>query len=231
MTPDIPAHVAVIMDGNGRWAKKRLLPRSVGHKKGVDAVRKVVRESARLGVRFLTLYAFSTENWKRPPLEVDSLMSLFLETIDGEIDELMANSISLRFIGLRTRLSEEMKAKIIRAESMTSGGDVMRVNVALDYSSRSELTDAFRRMALDGVRHEDIDEELIGSYLFTADCPDPDLMIRTGGEHRLSNFLLWQSAYCEFFFTDVLWPDFDETRLNEAFAVYARRERRYGGLT
>ncbi len=230
MEPVIPAHVAIIMDGNGRWAAKRLMPRSVGHKKGVESVRRVVKAAAKAGVAALTLYAFSVENWKRPKDEVDSLMSLFVRSIDNELDDLVSNGIRLRFIGIREGLPADVAEKVSKAEEKTADGEALLVNVALNYSARSEIAAVFRALAEDISHTGHVTEQSISDALFTSHCGDPDLIIRTGGEHRLSNFLLWQAAYSELYFTDVLWPDFSEDDFNAALEDYSQRERRYGGI-
>lgn len=228
-----PQHVAVIMDGNGRWAKSRRLPRIAGHRKGAEAVRGLVRSCAELNIPFVTIYAFSSENWKRSPEEVSDLMSLLRFYLQREIAGLHKEGIRIRFIGDRDRLDNDIKTLIEGAESLTKDNQTVTFSIALNYGSRREIILAVRRVAED-VRsgHLDpgkLDEDSFASYLDTADVPDPDLLIRTSGEQRLSNFLLWQSAYAELLFVPTLWPDFDREALLEAIGEFQRRERRYGG--
>ncbi len=224
----MPRHVAIIMDGNGRWAKKRMLPRFVGHRKGAGAVREVVRESARRGIEVLTLFAFSTENWQRPPEEVSALMQLFLDALRRERDTLHENNIRLRVIGDRSRFAAEIQAAIDEAERLTANNSGMVLNVAANYGGRWDILQAVRRFCAEGGTLDSLDEAALAGHLSTAGLPEPDLMIRTGGEHRISNFLIWQLAYTELYFTDVLWPDFDAVAYGEALADYARRQRRFG---
>ncbi len=230
MEDSVPRHVAVIMDGNGRWAENRKLPRSLGHKEGVKRVRDIVKACVRHGVSTLTLYAFSTENWKRPADEVSLLMGLLLRYIKGEVRELNDEGVCLRVIGDTEPLSEQLKRAISDAYELTKLNTKLTLNVAVNYGARGEILDAVRRacvMCTEGVKISDVDEELFSSLLYT---DDPDLVIRTSGERRISNFLLWQCAYSEFYFTDVLWPDFDETEFNRALYSYAQRARRFGGI-
>ncbi len=228
----LPRHIAIIMDGNGRWAKKRLLPRTAGHHAGVNSVRKVMEYCRRAGVEVLTLFAFSSENWRRPQQEVSVLMGLFLATLEKETEKLHENNIRLRVIGDRTAFAFELQQRIAAAENLTSANTGMHLVIAANYGGRWELTEAVRRIArqvADGqLSPEDVSTEVIASNLDLADLPEPDLFIRTGGEKRISNFLLWQLAYTELHFTDTLWPDFDEAALEEAIRDYAGRQRRFG---
>ncbi len=230
--PPLPVHVAIIMDGNGRWARARGLPRIAGHRRGAESVRRAVTAAAELGIRYLTLFGFSSENWKRPSTEVDDLMGLLRHYLRGEIAELHKNGIRLRVIGDRAKLAPDIVTLIANAEEMTRGNAGLTLVVALSYGSRAELTAAARALALavrDGsLAPEAIDEAAVERHLSTADIPDPDLLIRTSGEKRLSNFLLWQSAYTELVFMDTLWPDFGRNELEEAIREFQRRERRYG---
>lgn len=228
----IPRHVAVIMDGNGRWAERRGLDRVQGHRAGIEAVRATVRAAHELGVRFLTLYAFSTENWSRPKGEVDALMGLLEHYLEAEIEELDRNGIRLRAIGRLDRLPELARAKLDEALHRTRDNGEMTVVFALSYGGRTEIVDAARKLARD-VEHgkldpEQIDEKTFSAYLYDPELPDPDLLIRTGGEARVSNFLLWQIAYAELHVTEVMWPDFRKSDLVEAIWDYQQRERRYG---
>jgi len=226
----LPRHVAVIMDGNGRWARRRHLPRVAGHRAGIRAVRDTVETSARLGIEVLTLYAFSRENWKRPKNEVETLMGLLKEYVRKELDTLIRNNIRLSVLGRMGDLSDSVQQELRRSLEATDGNTGLQFNVALSYGGRAEIVDAIRSMLRDGVRPEDVDEGQISRRLYTAGQPDPDLMIRTSGELRLSNFLLWQIAYSEIWVTETLWPDFRRGHLLEAILGYQSRERRYGGL-
>ncbi len=230
----MPRHVAIIMDGNGRWAKARGLPRIAGHRRGTDAVRQVVKGAAELGIRYLTLYGFSSENWKRPLAEVDDLMGLLRRFLQSEIAELDKAEVRLRVIGERSRLSPDIVRLIGDAEDLTSRHDQLTLTLAISYGGRQEIVAAARRLASEsaagGIDPESIDEDRFADCLLTADMPDPDLVIRTSGEQRISNFLLWQSAYSELVFTDKLWPDFSVGDLAEAIREYQRRDRRYGAL-
>lgn len=227
-----PQHVAIIMDGNGRWAKSRGLPRTAGHKKGADALRRTLDACRELGVHTLTVYAFSSENWKRPQDEISDLMQLLKHYLEKELPELKKNGICLRFIGDFSRLDADMQARIQEAMQETAANRVFTLVVALSYGSRQEIARAVRKLAQDvkegALAPHDITEHTINSALDTAELPEPDLLIRTGGEQRLSNFLLWQSAYTEFYFTDTLWPDFDKDQLKQALDEFITRERRYG---
>ncbi|MEM7258367.1 MAG: isoprenyl transferase [Pseudomonadota bacterium] len=229
---NLPKHVAVIMDGNGRWAQKRGLPRSSGHQAGVKATRTVVEQCARRGIGMLTVYAFSSENWRRPRKEVSFLMELFLRSLRSEVDSLHRNNIAVRFIGEISSFPENLQNEICAATDKTSGNTGMVLNIAVNYGGRSELTTALKRIASDVktgiIQPEQIDEELITGYTWLVDGIDPDLFIRTGGDHRLSNFLLWHLAYTELVFTPTLWPDFGADELDVAFENFANRQRRFG---
>jgi len=228
----LPRHIAVIMDGNGRWAKKRRLPRIAGHRAGIRAVRQVVEACARLGVPYLTLYAFSVENWKRPHAEVQLLMSLLREYLKKEINELNEQNISLGVIGRIGELSAPVRSDLERAIQQTQQNTGLRLTLALNYGSRAELVDAVRALVARARSNGalEIDESAVSRQLYTAAIPDPDLLIRTSGEMRLSNFLLWQAAYSEIWVTDTLWPDFTQIHLFQAVLDFQKRERRYGGL-
>ncbi len=227
-----PVHVAIIMDGNGRWAKARGLPRIAGHRRGAEALRRTIIAAAELGIRYLTLYGFSSENWKRPAEEVDDLMGLLRHYLRGEIAELHRNGVRLRVIGDRARLASDIVAMIENAEAMTRSNGGLNLIIALSYGSRAEIAAAARtiarQVASGALRAEAIDEHCVAQALWTADIPDPDLVIRSSGEKRLSNFLLWQSAYSELVFVDTLWPDFSKDDLLSAIDEFQRRERRYG---
>ena len=230
----LPRHIAIIMDGNGRWARQRGLPRVAGHRASVTAIRDVVRAAGELGIEVLTLYAFSTENWKRPRAEVDALMELLVEHVRSDLDELHQNGVRVRVIGRIEELPEAARRAVEHAVARTARNRRLTLVLALNYGGRRELTDAMiqlaRRVQSGALRPEDIDERTVASALYTGDLPDPDLLIRTSGELRISNFLLWQLAYTEFWVTDVCWPDFRRTHLAEAIEAYQRRERRFGGL-
>lgn len=226
--PGLPAHVAIIMDGNGRWAQARGLPRHEGHKAGACAVRGIVAECRRLGIPHLTLYAFSSENWARPRAEISQLFSLLSQFLTSEVPEMQRKGIALKVLGDLDGLPLAQRMALGHAMSRTSGGKGMTLNLALNYGARAELLGAVRRLAAEGADMAALDEEQLSGALYTAGQPDPDLLIRTSGEQRLSNFLLWQCAYSELFFTPVLWPDFNEAALREALAAYAGRSRRFG---
>jgi undecaprenyl diphosphate synthase len=228
----LPRHIAIIMDGNGRWARGRGLPRIAGHRRGADAVRRTVAAAGEIGIPYLTLFGFSSENWKRPLNEVDDLMGLLRHYLRGEIAELHGNGVRLRVIGDKGRLAPDIVAMIDNAEKLTRDNGGINLTVALSYGGRAEIAAAARAIAA-GVRSGDlpldaVDEELIARHLFTAELPDPDLLIRTSGEQRISNFLLWQCAYAELVFTKTLWPDFGRSDLEQAITDYCCRERRYG---
>lgn len=231
---NIPSHIAIIMDGNGRWAKSRFLPRAAGHKAGVETIRKVIKECSRLNVNHLTLYAFSTENWKRPKLEVDTLMTLLSSYLKSEIKELHKNNVKVTTIGDMSKLPNVCVEELEKAYELTKDNTGVNLNLALNYGSRYDITLALKNILNDlkdsNIHIDDISEELISDYLSTKYLKDPDLIIRTSGEQRLSNFLLWEAAYSEFYFTDTLWPDFDEKELRKAIYEYQNRERRFGGL-
>ena len=226
----LPRHVAIIMDGNGRWARKRRLPRVAGHRAGVEAVRDTVETSARLGLEVLTLYAFSQENWKRPRTEVAILMELLKEYVRKELDTLLKNNIRFQVIGRHEELPLDVQHELETGIRETAANSGMLFNIALNYGGRAEIVDAARRAIAAGVRPEDLDERRFGDFLYTAGQPDPDLLIRTSGEMRVSNFLLWQIAYSEIWVTETLWPDFRCRHLLESIVAYQKRERRYGGI-
>ncbi len=228
----IPRHIAIIMDGNGRWAQKRLMPRAVGHQAGVKAVRKVVEHCGSLGVEVLTLFAFSSENWRRPKDEVSLLMSLFIETLQREVDTLDKNGIRLRFIGDRSAFPNVLQAKMDAAETQTQSNKNLTVVIAANYGGHWDISQAVQKivdkMASGALAQQTITAKLIEDHLATVGLPDPDLFIRTGGEERVSNFLLWQLAYTELYFTPTLWPDFDKKALDAAIASFKSRQRRFG---
>ena len=229
-TNNIPQHIAIIMDGNGRWAAEKGKPRSFGHQAGVDTVRRITSECTRLGVKYLTLYTFSTENWNRPATEVAALMGLVLTSLEDEI--FMKNNVRFRVIGDLKRLPEEVRQKLHETEEHTAANTAMTMVIALSYSSRWEITEATRQIANEvkagTLNPADIDEDTIAQHMATAFMPDPDLLIRTGGEERISNYLLWQIAYSELYFCDTFWPDFSEEELQRAIANYQQRQRRFG---
>jgi undecaprenyl diphosphate synthase len=230
--PDrLPRHVAVIMDGNGRWAGERHLPRVEGHRAGIDAVRDVVETSARLGLQVLTLYAFSIENWKRPITEVSTLMMLLKRYLRSELSTLLTNNIRFHVIGRSEELAPDILQELRAAEQQTSANSGMLFNIALNYSGRTEIVEAARRAIESGIAPDALDEQRFGELLYTGGQPDPDLLIRTSGEMRVSNFLLWQIAYAEIWVTDTYWPDFRCRHLLEAILAYQKRDRRYGGIT
>ncbi|MPS48979.1 isoprenyl transferase [Methylobacillus sp.] len=229
ITGDIPQHIAIIMDGNGRWAKKRFLPRVAGHKRGVEVVREVVRLCANHGVKYLTLFAFSSENWRRPADEVSFLMGLFMEALQQEVGKLDENNICLRMIGDCSRFDPALVAKIAEAEARTAGNDRLTLTVAVNYGGRWDIMQAMKRLLAEKPDlAQSFTEEDLAAYLSMHYAPEPDLFIRTGGEQRVSNFLLWQLAYSELYFTETLWPDFDEAEFKRAIVSYQQRERRFG---
>lgn len=225
-------HVAIIMDGNRRWAKKRMLPSAAGHKKGVEALRSTLKACAKFGIKYLTVYAFSTENWKRDKEEVEFLMSLLAKTIVNEVPEFIENDIKLTFIGDRKSLSKEIIDVLEYGENQTAHCKTLSLQIAFNYGARMEITNALREISLKvkngEISAEEVTEDLISKHLYTASIPDPDLLIRTGGEQRISNYLLWQSAYTEIYITDIFWPEFDEKALAEAILEFKSRQRRFG---
>ncbi|MBE6212667.1 MAG: isoprenyl transferase [Rikenellaceae bacterium] len=231
---NIPTHIAIIMDGNGRWAKSKGKERYEGHIEGVVSVKACIKAARKRGVRYLTLYAFSTENWGRPQAEVDALMQLFCKSVTKETPELIEQGVRVQIIGRRDRFSEEVRERLLHIEESTKCGDKLTLVLAFDYSSRDELVRATRTVAdkvqRGELRSEQINDEVISAHLDTAGIPDPDLIIRTSGECRLSNFLLWQASYAEMYFPQTMWPDFREEEFDKALEVYAQRERRYGVL-
>lgn len=233
-TGQIPTHVAVIMDGNGRWAKQRTLPRIAGHRAGMKTVKEIVKAADAIGIKYITMYAFSTENWKRPREEVEFLMKLPQEFLSTELDELVERNVRIRMVGSKDELPSYTSEALEQAELRTLHNTGLQLNFALNYGSRSEMLNAFSDIAAlvkaGQLELEQIDEELISRHLYTRDIPDPDLLIRTSGEIRLSNFMLWQLAYTELWFTDVLWPDFTKEHLYQAIAEYQGRARRYGAV-
>ena len=231
----IPLHVAIIMDGNGRWAKAKGLPRAAGHAQGAEAVRRTVKAASDLGIQYLTLYGFSLENWKRPAKEIADLMGLLRLYLRKEISELYREGVRIRFIGDRSMLAADIVSLIEMSEQTTRANTKLDLVIALSYGSRQEITAAVRQLVEDvaagEISADAIDENAVEGRLYTADMPDPDLIVRTSGEQRISNFLLWQSAYAEFVFTDVLWPDFSREKLEDSIEEFSRRERRYGATT
>jgi undecaprenyl diphosphate synthase len=221
--------VAIILDGNGRWAQQRGLPVEAGHREGTRALRRTVEAAIDLGIESLTVYAFSTENWLRPPAEVDSLMDIFRETIDRELPDLAEQGVRTRFIGRRDRASDELRDRMAALELETAGRDRLELWIAFDYGGRAELADAAKRLIGARISAQEVDEEVFAVYLYAPDMLDPDLLIRTSGEQRISNFLLWQLAYAELVFVETLWPDFGEEDLRAAVAEYSGRRRRFGG--
>ena len=224
----IPRHVGIIMDGNGRWARARGLPRAAGHRAGTETLRRVLRAAVEFGVQILTIYAFSTENWGRPAGEVKALLSILERVIDRELAELHEEGVQLRHIGRLEHLSPQLQRKVQNAVELTRDNQRLILNVAFDYGGRAELVSAIRRIIAEGVPAEQVDETLVNRYLYTAGLPDLDLIIRTSGEMRISNFLIWQGAYAEFYVTSALWPDFGKDELYKALENYNQRERRYG---
>jgi undecaprenyl diphosphate synthase len=231
---NIPQHIAIILDGNGRWAKKKGMPRNFGHTQGSKNVERICEDAYKMGVKYLTVYAFSTENWKRPKEEVDALMNLLRNYMKTCLKTAEKNRMRVRVLGDKTALDDDIRSRIAELEEATKNNDGLNFQIALNYGSRDEMVRAMKNMCMDvkegKLEAEQIDEKLFESYLDTHDIPDPDLMIRTSGEQRLSNYLLWQLAYSEFYFTDVLWPDFTKEDLAEAIAYYNGRDRRFGGV-
>ena len=230
LAPRVPRHVALVMDGNGRWAKRRWMPRQIGHKQGVDTLVRAIDVFADRGVEYLTVFAFSSENWKRPADEVSGLMGLVLIAVSRFLDKLHRDGVRVRIVGDRTSVSDKLIEAWDRAETLTANNRRIYLTVAFNYGGRWDMVQACRRAVADGLEAGQIDEEQIAKRLALAHAPDPDLFIRTGGELRISNFLLWQAAYSELHFTDCLWPDFDEVQIDAALAAYAGRERRFGGV-
>ncbi len=222
-------HIAIIMDGNRRWAKENMLPSAMGHKKGVDALKKTLKAAHKFGVKYLTLYAFSTENWNRKQEEVDFLMNLLASTIKSQLDELHQNNVKLKFIGYLKALNPQLQEILSDAEEKTKNNNGVNLQIAINYGARNEITNAIKDMINQGVQAQDVDEELVSKFLYTSDIPDPDLLIRTGGEMRISNYLLWQIAYSEFYVTKMYWPEFDEEALRNSILEFAKRQRRWGG--
>ncbi len=227
--PDVASSIAIIMDGNGRWARRRKLPVAAGHRAGTKALRRTVEAAIDLGVESVCVFAFSTENWSRPPDEVDALMEIFVETIERELPDLAKQGVATRFIGRRDRANPDLQERMARLEDETAHNERLQLWIAFDYGGRAEIVEATRRLIEEGVDPRDIDENAIGSRLYAPEMPEPDLLIRTSGELRVSNFLLWQLAYTELVFVDTLWPDFGEHHLRQALAEYAGRRRRFGG--
>ena len=226
----VPYHLGIIMDGNGRWARERNLPRLEGHRAGTENLRRTLRACVDLGIKVLTIYAFSTENWGRPRAEIRGLMSILESVIDRELAELHENGVQLRHVGKLEGINKTLQRKVRHAIELTKDNDTLILNVAFNYGGRAELVDAIRRMIEDGVPPDDVDEALVDSYLYTAGVPDPDMIVRTSGEFRVSNFLIWQGAYSEYYVTPTYWPDFDRAELELALEHYAQRERRFGVL-
>ena len=224
----IPQHVAMIMDGNGRWALQRGLPRLAGHKAGTENLRRVIRSTVEFGVKYLTIYAFSTENWGRPPEEVKGLMYILEDVIDRELNELHKEGVQLRHIGRLERLAPSLQEKVLDAIEVTKNNDRLILNIAFNYGGRDEIVQAIQRMMKDGVPPEKVTDELVSQYLYTVGVPDPDLIIRTSGELRVSNFLIWQAAYSEWYITPTFWPDFDKSEYRRALEAFSHRDRRYG---
>lgn len=231
---NLPEHIGIIMDGNGRWAKKRGLPRKAGHSAGAKTFRKITRYCSNIGIKYLTVYAFSTENWKRPQDEVDSLMNLFKSYLEEALEDFKDDSIVVKFIGDKAPFSDDLKKLMIENENSSKDRDGMVLNIAMNYGSRDEIVRAIKNICNDvnnGIMSIDsIDEQMVSGYLYTSGQPDPDLIIRPSGEYRISNFLLWQSAYTEFVIMNKLWPDFETSDLDEALITYSNRNRRYGGV-
>jgi undecaprenyl diphosphate synthase len=227
----VPRHVAIIMDGNGRWAISRGLPRIAGHRAGTENLRRIIRASVEFGVKYLTIYAFSTENWRRPPEEVQGLLRILEDVIDRELAELNKEGVQLRHIGRLERLSPALQAKVLAAIDLTKNNDRLILNLAFNYGGRDEIIQAIQRMIRDGIDPDAVTDKLVGQYLYTAGVPDPDLLIRTSGELRMSNFLIWQAAYAEWYTTPTFWPDFDKDEYRRALETFAQRDRRYGGVS
>lgn len=226
----VPYHLAIIMDGNGRWARARGLPRLAGHRAGTENIRRILEACVEYGVKILTIYAFSTENWGRPAAEVRGLIGILSEVIEREVQNLHKNGVQLRHIGRLEGIPQKLQRKVLDAIELTKNNDRLILNVAFNYGGRAEILDAVRGILEDGVESDQLDEELFSQYLYTTGLPDPDLIIRTAGEVRISNFLIWQAAYAEYYATPTYWPDFDKEELYKALLEYSRRERRFGLL-
>jgi undecaprenyl diphosphate synthase len=227
----IPQHVAIIMDGNGRWALQRGLPRLAGHRAGTENLRRVIRSTVEFGVKYLTIYAFSTENWGRPVEEVQGLLGILQDVIDRELNELNKEGVQLRHIGRLERLSSNLQARVLKAIDLTKNNDRLILNIAWNYGGRDEIVCAIQKIIKDGIAPEDVTDKLVGQYMFTAGVPDPDLVIRTSGELRVSNFLIWQTAYSEWYVTPTYWPDFGHEEYRNALEAFAQRDRRYGKVS
>jgi undecaprenyl diphosphate synthase len=227
----IPKHVAIIMDGNGRWAISRGLPRVAGHKAGTENLRRIIRSTAEFGIKYLTIYAFSTENWGRPPEEVQGLMGILQDVIDRELGDLHAEGVQLRHIGRLERLDPKIQAKVLHAIDMTKDNQRLILNIAWNYGGRDEIVCAIQKIIKDNIAPDEVSAELVSKYLFTAGVPDPELVIRTSGELRISNFLIWQAAYSEWYVTPTFWPDFNREEYRHALEIFAQRDRRFGGVT
>ena len=230
-SPKVPTHVAIIMDGNGRWAQKRGLPRLAGHRMGVDCIHGVLETLGQKGVKYVTLYAFSTENWNRPADEVEGILEIMHDALLEQTQSLHENNVQILHIGKADRFSPELERAVNHAQELTCRNTGVTLNFAFDYGGRDEILEAVKQMIRDQVPAEDIDEAMFSKYLFTAHCPDPDLIIRTGGEIRISNFLLWQSAYSEYYHTSTLWPDLDSAELERVLEAFSNRQRRFGRVT
>jgi undecaprenyl diphosphate synthase len=227
----LPRHVAIIMDGNGRWAISHGLPRLAGHRAGTENLRRIIRASVEFGIKYLTIYAFSTENWGRPTEEVQGLLHILEDVIDRELAELQKEGVQLRHIGRLERLAPKLQEKVLQAIEMTRNNDRLILSVAFNYGGRDEIVQAIQRMMRDNVAPDKVTDELVSQYLYTAGVPDPDLVIRTSGELRVSNFLIWQAAYAELYSTPTYWPDFDKAEYRRALETFAQRDRRYGGVS
>ena len=230
-SPKVPTHVAIIMDGNGRWAQKRGLPRLAGHRMGVNCIHGVLETLGQKGVKYVTLYAFSTENWNRPADEVEGILKIMYDALREQTQTLHENNVQILHIGKADRLSPQLEQAVNHAQELTGGNTGITLNFAFDYGGRDEILEAVKHVIRDQIPAEDIDEALFSKYLFTAHCPDPDLIIRTGGEIRISNFLLWQSAYSEYYQTSTLWPDLDSAELERGLGAFSNRQRRFGRVT
>lgn len=227
----IPTHIAIVMDGNGRWATSRGLPRIAGHRAGTENLRRIIRACVEFNIKYLTIYAFSTENWGRPVDEVEGLMMILEDVIDKELAELYAEGVQLRHIGRLEQLNERLREKVIHAVNLTSGNDKLTLSIAWNYGGRDEIIVAIQKIIKENISPDELNEDLVSHFMFTAGIPDPDLVIRPSGEMRISNFLIWQTAYSEWYFTPTLWPDFDRDELLKALQAYSQRDRRFGKLS